>query len=87
MRYRAAKALDESTTAEFRDLVPTKLAAAIWNCISKYKSTIPNFPQTETCELLILDRSVDQVILILLCDILLVCSFSLNLLDVLNLCV
>ncbi|KAA8515933.1 hypothetical protein F0562_019112 [Nyssa sinensis] len=26
-----------------------------------YKSTIPNFPQTETCEFLILDRSVDQI--------------------------
>jgi syntaxin-binding protein 1 len=41
-------------------LVPSKLAAAIWDCISKYKA-IPNFPQTETCELLIVDRSVDQI--------------------------
>ncbi|XP_059457978.1 protein transport Sec1a-like isoform X2 [Corylus avellana] len=61
VRYRAAKALDESTAATSWDLVPTKLAAAVWNCISKYKSTIPNFPQTETCELLILSRSVDQI--------------------------
>ncbi|KAK9273663.1 hypothetical protein L1049_018473 [Liquidambar formosana] len=61
VRYRAAKALDASTTTAFRDLVPAKLAAAIWNCITKYKSTIPNFPQTETCELLILDRAVDLV--------------------------
>lgn len=45
----------------FRDLVPTKLAAGIWNCLVKYKSKIKDFPQTETCELLILDRSVDQV--------------------------
>jgi syntaxin-binding protein 1 len=66
VRYRAAKALDESTAATSWDLVPTKLAAAVWNSISKYKSTIPNFPQTETCELLILNRSVDQVILIFL---------------------
>ncbi|GMP61810.1 hypothetical protein CsSME_00024127 [Camellia sinensis var. sinensis] len=61
VRYRAAKALDSSTVTTFRDLVPTKLAAAIWNSITTYKTTIPNFPQTETCEFLILDRSVDQI--------------------------
>ncbi|KAJ0052970.1 hypothetical protein Pint_00249 [Pistacia integerrima] len=59
VRYRAAKASDASMTT-FRDLIPTKLATAVWNCIEKYKS-IPNFPKTETCELLILDRSVDQI--------------------------
>ncbi|KAJ9188444.1 hypothetical protein P3X46_003803 [Hevea brasiliensis] len=59
VRYRAAKASDASEVT-FRDTVPTKLAAAVWNSLSKYKS-IPNFPQTETCELLILDRSVDQI--------------------------
>ncbi|KAJ4727123.1 SNARE-interacting protein KEULE [Melia azedarach] len=59
VRYRAAKASDASDTT-FRDLIPSKLAAAIWNCLEKYKS-IPNFPQTETCELLILDRTVDQI--------------------------
>ncbi|KAF2282668.1 hypothetical protein GH714_043778 [Hevea brasiliensis] len=59
VRYRAAKAPDISAVI-FHDTVPTKLAAAVWNNISKYKS-IPNFPQTETCELLILDRSVDQI--------------------------
>lgn len=62
VRYRAPKASDASTTT-FRDLIPSKLATAVWNCIEKYKS-IPNFPQTETCELLILDRSVDQVTII-----------------------
>lgn len=62
VRYRAAKScLDASTMTTLRDLVPTKLAAAIWNCLTKYKSSIPHFPQTETCELLILDRSVDQI--------------------------
>ena len=68
MRYRAAKSLDSSTVTSFRDLVPTKLAAAVWNHITAYKSTIPNYPQTETCELLILDRSVDQVTAIFLID-------------------
>ena len=61
MRYRAPKGLDASTIATFRDLVPTKLAAAVWNTITTYKTTIANFPQTESCELLILDRTTDLV--------------------------
>ncbi|XP_055817442.1 protein transport Sec1a-like [Solanum dulcamara] len=61
VRYRAAKGQDESTATNFRELVPGKLATAIWNNISMYKSSIPNYPQKETCELLILDRSVDQI--------------------------
>ena len=68
MRYRATKALDSSTVTSFRDLVPTKLPAAVWNHITTYKSTICNYPQTETCELLILDRSVDQVTVIFFID-------------------
>ncbi|KAA8522289.1 hypothetical protein F0562_012962 [Nyssa sinensis] len=61
VRYRAAKSLDPTTMTTFRDLIPTKLAAGIWNCLIKYKANLPNFPQSETCELLILDRSVDQI--------------------------
>ncbi|XP_016473597.2 protein transport Sec1a-like [Nicotiana tabacum] len=60
VRYRAPKGRDGSTT-NFRELVPEKLATAIWNNITMYRSSIPNFPQKETCELLILDRSVDQI--------------------------
>ena len=60
VRYRAAKSLDATTMTTFRDLIHTKLAAGVWDCIMKYKS-LPGFPKTETCELLILDRSVDQV--------------------------
>lgn len=63
MRYRAAKTIDVSASTTLRDVVPTKLAAGIWNCVSKYKSSIVDFPQTETCELLIVDRSIDQVCL------------------------
>ncbi|XWS77207.1 hypothetical protein CRYUN_Cryun01aG0241800 [Craigia yunnanensis] len=59
VRYRAVKAQDTYTVST-RDLIPSKLAEAAWNCLLKYKS-IPNFPQTKTCELLILDRSVDQI--------------------------
>lgn len=61
VRYRAAKGQDESTGTNFRELVAGKLATAIWNNITTYKSSIPNYPQKETCELLILDRSVDQI--------------------------
>ncbi|XP_072956824.1 SNARE-interacting protein KEULE-like [Typha angustifolia] len=62
VRYRAAKSsLDASTMTTLRDLVPTKLAAAVWNCLAKYRTTIPDFPSTETCELLIVDRSIDQI--------------------------
>ncbi|XP_074558234.1 SNARE-interacting protein KEULE-like isoform X2 [Curcuma longa] len=62
LRYRAAKSSsDVSTLTTLRDLVPTKLAALVWNCIAKYKSTIPDFPQKETCEFLIVDRSIDQI--------------------------
>lgn len=61
VRYKAAKGLDGTTVTTFRDLVPTKLAAAVWNIITTYKTLIPDFPQKETCELLIVDRSVDQI--------------------------
>ncbi|XP_042010657.1 SNARE-interacting protein KEULE-like isoform X3 [Salvia splendens] len=61
VRYRAAKSLDPTTMTTFRDLIPTKLAASVWNNLMKYKANLPNFPQVETCELLILDRSVDQI--------------------------
>ncbi|XP_020553350.1 protein transport Sec1a-like isoform X2 [Sesamum indicum] len=60
VRYKAAK-LDGDSMTSFRELVPTKLAAAVWDQITTYKSSIHNFPQTETCELLIVDRSVDQI--------------------------
>ncbi|KAL9245289.1 hypothetical protein vseg_018958 [Gypsophila vaccaria] len=58
VRYQAAK---DSDTAAPHELVPSKLASAVWGYLTKYKTTIANFPQKETCELLILDRSVDQI--------------------------
>ncbi|KAJ0891814.1 putative sec1-like protein [Helianthus annuus] len=58
--YRA-KGMDGSSAATFRDLVPVKLASAIWNSISMYKTTIANFLQTETCDLVIVDRSLDLI--------------------------
>ncbi|XP_068479184.1 protein transport Sec1a-like isoform X2 [Phaseolus vulgaris] len=59
--YRAAKDSGESTGTAVRELVPTYLTSAVWDLVSKYKSTIPGFPQNETCDLLIVDRSVDQI--------------------------
>ncbi|OQU84879.1 hypothetical protein SORBI_3004G136300 [Sorghum bicolor] len=61
VHYRVAKTIDASTMTTLRDLIPTKLAASVWNCLAKYKTTVPEFPQTETCELLIVDRSLDQI--------------------------
>jgi syntaxin-binding protein 1 len=61
VHYRVARTIDASTLTTLRDLVPTKLAASLWNSLVRFKSTIPEFPQTETCELLIVDRSIDQV--------------------------
>ncbi|CAN8246400.1 unnamed protein product [Cochlearia groenlandica] len=61
VRYRGAKGLDATTMTAYRELIPTKLAASVWNCLERYKQTIEDFPQTETCELLILDRSIDQI--------------------------
>ncbi|KAH8513566.1 hypothetical protein H0E87_006727 [Populus deltoides] len=61
VRFRAAKSLDVTTMTTSRDLIPTKLAARIWDSLTQYKQKIENFPQTETCELLILDRSIDQI--------------------------
>lgn len=75
VRYPAAKSLDPTTMTTFRDLIPTKLAANVWNCLMKYKASLPNYPQTETCELLILDRSIDQVLTF--CQLLILCSASL----------
>ncbi|KAL2348121.1 hypothetical protein Fmac_002121 [Flemingia macrophylla] len=61
VRFHAAKTLDATTMTTFRDLIPTKLAAEVWDHLVKYKKNIPDFPQTETCELLIIDRSIDQI--------------------------
>ncbi|KAJ6415323.1 hypothetical protein OIU84_004168, partial [Salix udensis] len=61
VRFRAARSLDVTTMTTSRDLIPTKLAARIWDTLTQYKQKIEHFPQTETCELLILDRSIDQI--------------------------
>ncbi|KAG0585407.1 hypothetical protein KC19_2G009300 [Ceratodon purpureus] len=61
VRYRAPRSLDASTTTTARDLVPTKVAAVLWDKLMKYKASLLNFPQSETCDLLIVDRSIDPV--------------------------
>lgn len=65
VRYRAAmSASDASATTTARELVPTKVAASLWDKLMKYKSSLLNFPQLETCDLVIVDRSIDPVCLI-----------------------
>lgn len=60
--YLAAKSYSNTSTMPSPcDLLPNKLAVGVWNRLCKYRSTIPNFPQSETCEFLIVDRSIDQV--------------------------
>ena len=62
MRYHSPKSSkDAMTMTTFREVVPTKLAALVWNILMKYKATLDTFPKHETCELLIVDRSIDQV--------------------------
>ncbi|CAI5500707.1 unnamed protein product [Closterium sp. Naga37s-1] len=62
VRYRAAKATGAAVSMQrMRELVSTKLAAAVWDRLSKYKASIQDFPSSDTCDLLILDRSVDAV--------------------------
>ncbi|KAH9801712.1 SNARE-interacting protein KEULE [Citrus sinensis] len=61
VRYRAAKSLDAMAITTLRDLVPTKLAGGVWNCLMKYKQTIENFPVSKTCELLILKWTYDAI--------------------------
>ncbi|XP_078440805.1 SNARE-interacting protein KEULE-like [Wolffia australiana] len=62
VRYQAPKSSkDAMTMTTFREVVPTKLAALVWNILMKYKATLPSFPQQETCELLIVDRTIDQI--------------------------
>lgn len=62
VRYRAPRSvMDASTTTAARDLVPTKVAALLWDKLMKYKASLLNFPQSETCDLIIVDRSIDPV--------------------------
>eukprot|EP00249_Psilotum_nudum_P019849 c27445_g1_i3 orf=1768-3075(-) len=63
VRYRAARSAlaDAGSMTTARDLVPTKLAACLWDHLMKYKNTLRGFPTTETCELVIVDRSIDPI--------------------------
>eukprot|EP00245_Coleochaete_scutata_P005277 TRINITY_DN18717_c0_g1_i1.p1 TRINITY_DN18717_c0_g1~~TRINITY_DN18717_c0_g1_i1.p1 ORF type:complete len:662 (+),score=131.15 TRINITY_DN18717_c0_g1_i1:190-2175(+) len=61
VRYKSAAKAAASNQTSARDLVPTKVAAALWDRLNTYKNSLPNFPQTETCQLLIVDRTVDTI--------------------------
>lgn len=61
VRYKKASKEEDDDSKFSRDLIPKKLAEAVWKHITTYRTSIPKFPTTETCELLIVDRSIDQV--------------------------
>eukprot|EP00897_Mesotaenium_endlicherianum_P003554 jgi/Mesen1/3226/ME000187S02389 len=63
VRYRAARSSGAATAqgARARDLVSTKVASALWDRIMKYRQGLPNYPARDSCDLLIVDRSVDVV--------------------------
>ncbi|KAG6435675.1 hypothetical protein SASPL_100550 [Salvia splendens] len=61
VRYKKASKEGDDVSKNSRDLIPKKLAEAVWKHITTYKTSIPKFPTTETCELLIVDRSIDQI--------------------------
>lgn len=42
-------------------MAPVKLATALWNHLLQHK-TLPDFPKTETCDLIIVTRAVDPVL-------------------------
>lgn len=63
VRYRAERtdSSQAGTLQRARDLVPKKLAAALWDRLIKYKEKLPGFPHQDSCDLLILDRTTDPV--------------------------
>ena len=63
VRYKAAKvsSAPPGSPQRMRDMVASKLAATLWERICKYKTELQGFPQKDTCDLLIVDRTVDPV--------------------------
>ncbi|KAL3680564.1 hypothetical protein R1sor_023520 [Riccia sorocarpa] len=59
IRYRATPAEANPATSG-RDAAPLKLAEALSDKIKKYKG-LPQYPQSESCDLIILTRAVDPV--------------------------
>ncbi|XP_024521880.1 SNARE-interacting protein KEULE [Selaginella moellendorffii] len=62
VRFRAPNAQSsEDELPAARNLLSAKVAAVLSERLAKYKSALADFPKSETCDLLILDRSVDTV--------------------------
>lgn len=60
IRYRNASTQSSDPVGQARENAPVKLATALWNHLLQFK-TLPNFPKTETCDLIIVTRAVDPV--------------------------
>ncbi|CAK9199148.1 unnamed protein product, partial [Sphagnum troendelagicum] len=63
VRYHAPKStLGNTTTSTItHDPITAKLANALWEQLMRYKGSTLEFPHMETCELIIVDRSIDLV--------------------------
>ncbi|EFJ05985.1 hypothetical protein SELMODRAFT_236643 [Selaginella moellendorffii] len=62
VRFGAPKAQSsEDELPAARNLLSAKVAAVLSERLAKYKSALADFPKSETCDLLILDRSIDTV--------------------------
>lgn len=60
IRYRAIGAGEANPATSGRDCAPLKLATALWERLLQYKA-LPNYPQSESCDLIILTRAADPV--------------------------
>ncbi|OAE26593.1 hypothetical protein AXG93_4542s1140 [Marchantia polymorpha subsp. ruderalis] len=60
IRYRAIGAGEANPATSGRDCAPLKLATALWERLLQYKA-LPNYPQSESCDLIILTRAADPI--------------------------
>jgi len=60
VRFRAGKS-SANEAAAMREMLAGRLAGQLAQRIQALQTRLPDFPQSETCDLLILDRSVDAI--------------------------
>ncbi|KAL2621439.1 hypothetical protein R1flu_001644 [Riccia fluitans] len=60
IRYRTVTPAEANPATSGRDAAPLRLAEALSARIKKYKN-LPQYPQTESCDLIILTRAVDPI--------------------------
>ncbi|KAG6557771.1 hypothetical protein Mapa_000538 [Marchantia paleacea] len=60
IRYRAIGAGEANPATSGRDCAPLKLATTLWERLLQYKA-LPKYPQSESCDLIILTRAADPI--------------------------